>query len=255
MKNLSIIILISIFVFNSCEKKGEKSPSVIESIKNATSLGEDEVYKYEYTYKMQLSEEQGLQPAGNAVMFVNKDAVRSEVDFQFGGMGQGKMIMLGLKEDTDKTYLLNEKKKSYSVFNTVLSDKAQETIKALNDATKENLSVIGNENINGYDCTHLRVTSTVDLPYDLPGMDTTTTTDYWMSKKVPGYMMLSALIASRPEMLNTKDEKIYEYGLLVKMEVKEGNIVNMIMELSDAGPSDISADKFKIPSDYSEQKK
>jgi hypothetical protein len=80
---------------------------------------------------------------------------RSEMNMNMSGApaGIGDMVMLTLKNSPNTVYLLNEKEKSYSEFNSSGED---EDMKDYPQSEYE-VTLVGKEKVNNYNCTHVRV--------------------------------------------------------------------------------------------------
>ncbi|MGI8951767.1 MAG: DUF4412 domain-containing protein [Chitinophagaceae bacterium] len=138
-------------------------------------------------------------------------------------------------DDDSKTYSLN-------VIDTSLINSKSESYQ---------VTKIGNETVQGYNCVHAKVISTTGK-----GMfHSTSTMDIWTSTDVPGYAFIKKTMTYqnvKPQMMQALDQAGCG-GFLVKMSSDDkGNSVDMV--LTTAENKSFPASLFKIPAGYTESK-
>ena len=94
-----------------------------------------------------------------------------------GGMGRmpgmpdmGNMIMLLLRDQPDKTFMLDEKNKTYS---EILKNQGKKDLEE-----EYEITVIGQEKVNGYNTTHIKAVSKGSSKAEM---------EWWVSKEVAGH--------------------------------------------------------------------
>ena len=155
-----------------------------------------------------------------------------------GFSGMGNLVMLLLNEQPDKTFMLNEKEKTYFEMPKRRGREEQE-----NQEEDFDITIIGKEKINGYNCTHIRARSKSGGPK--------AEMEWWISQEVPGYQEMKNF---RTRQFNTKSmykalkEKGVE-GFPVKiLTTNPGRGRNMAMELElvKAEVMDIPESRFSL---------
>lgn len=102
---------------------------------------------------------------------------RSEINSNVAGM-QINMVMLTLKSEADKVYMLDEKAKTYSEISTATAKDYKDA--PLSDYT---VTVLGKEKVNGYNCTHVRIHKKGE----------THASEMWTTKEIADYAVLSQI--------------------------------------------------------------
>ena len=107
---------------------------------------------------------------------------------------------------------------------------------------------VGNETINGYSCIHSKLTITNNI-----GKANPITEEIWTSSDIPGYANLKKLMTMQqvtPKMIQALDQAGCG-GFFVKMTMQSPQI-SMTMVLIAAGPQNLPASLFEIPSGYTQ---
>lgn len=253
MKNNFIVALALLFLcsFVSCSNSSnsEGHTESQEASNTERSSGEDVTLVYQVQYKG----EEGLTSAGSIKIYFSDGAVRSEMDMHIMGQSM-KMTMLGNASTPNETLILNDEKKTYSKMNIPgMAD--NEMVKKMQDMQKDSLIVVGEEQINGYACTQVNIVTSTEIPSalgDIIGDDGKTTTQYWLTKDIPGYERYQRLLESSPELFSGSTADIYRYGIPVKQVTLESGEITMIMAIESLEQQDIPDSKFEIPDDYKE---
>jgi hypothetical protein len=110
---------------------------------------------------------------------------------------------------------------------------------------------IGNETIDGYNCAHAKLTSN----YGKGITKHSTTMDIWTSADVPGYTMLKNWMSTQnvtPKMMQALDQAGCG-GFMVKM-ANQTKDLNYSMDLIKAEKNSFPASMFSIPPGYTESK-
>lgn len=249
LTNYCLLLMCGLLIISSCKEKQSDNASQTINVSESVAAPKGEAVSYTYIYKMK-SPKDALQPAGKAVIKVTKEAVRSEVELNIPGIAHRKMVMLGFMKEPNITYKLNDKQQTYSVIDAQKIEEDTKLLSSLDKMTEEKVNLLGQENINGYPCTHVQIETSINMPYKLPGVATAMVTDYWLSKEVPGYEYFAQMLKARPQILNTPESKAYEYGIPIKIVIKEGSTINMLMELKEAASITPEKTLFEIPAGY-----
>lgn len=222
--------------------------SVADSVKATKSFmsakGGSGVY-YQYITTM-TSKQRGTNYDTTNIYFTNGGEGRSEMNLP-GMMGvKGGSAMITLAHADQRQYSLtldaNEKTYSLNVIDT-----------ALLGGLKNNYQVtkVGTENIQGYNCTHAKVVSNMGS-----GMfKSSSTTDIWTSTDIPGYAMIKDKMTVQkmtPGMMRALAQAGCA-GFFVKM-VAQGKDYSMTMTLVKAQQKSFPAAMFQVPAGYTETK-
>jgi len=172
-------------------------------------------------------------------MFIAKEGVRMETKSNIKNMPAGlQIVIVSPSETPNLVYILNESNKSYTVIDNdeMKKEIGKESHSDLYaDAKIENL---GKETVNGYSCTHVRVTRGENV------------TDMWVSKDVLDYATYARMQSSRdkdmPEFAKRLKAAGYD-GFPVKMVQTPSNITT---ELVQVDKQSLDASLFKIPAGY-----
>ena len=249
-------ILLSVF-FLSCKDAKKKETNNTENPAQETSSSSSKSQKgdtYLLTFEFKTNLEGTLKPAGHMKWYVSEKAFRSEMEMKVMGQ-EMKMQVLGFPDKPNESILLNDADKTYSIIN---SDELEENL-GMGDFSKyqkETIEIVGEEKMSGYASTHVRVTTQIDMPgmSGVLGDEASTVSNYWMSKKVPGYSIIEKIMKKNPKILgaNKGTEAIYKHGIPVKQIDSEKDVESMVVELISAEKTKISKEKFEIPKGYTE---
>lgn len=211
-------------------------------------------YHYSYSFKMSQPGSDELDSPGLSEMFLSEQAVRSESNFEV--MGQKvNMTMLIKANEPKKVIMLKDENKSYSIINSDDLKMGGAITEKIDKMYNDSISVLGTEKMNGYDCTHIKIVTTVNAPESVKKMvgHDSSVQEYWVSEEVPGSSMFNSWIKSQPKIMRSTNSKVYEYGIPVKMISKDGDAVNMVMELEEAKGINQDKSLFEIPSGYTKK--
>ncbi len=167
---------------------------------------------------------------------------RSEMGINIPGALSSRFINLGRATNARYSLMLYPETKTYAlnIIDTSLINSNNETY----EVTK-----LGNETIQGYNCTHVKLKSTMGR-----GMfKSSSTMELWTSESVPGYSFIKKVMTNQniqPQMLQAL-EKNNCGGYIVKM-VSGDKDYSMEMQLIKAEPKTLPASLFKIPAGYKE---
>lgn len=244
---LFFFIALLINLGSSCKSdKGDKKNNTKEN-----KTAQADTYHYVYSFEMKQPGSNELVSSGSSEMYLSEKAIRSETKLEV--MGQNtEMVMIVKADSPKKMIMLNSKAKTYSIINPDDLKMGGEMVEKMNEMSNDSLTVLGKEKMNGYECTHLQIVTTVDVPESIKKMigQESSVQEYWVSKDLPGSSMFDSWAESQPKMMRAMDSKIYQYGIPVKMVSKEGDEINMVMELKEAKGQNQDESFFKIPSGY-----
>ncbi|HEY5367623.1 MAG TPA: DUF4412 domain-containing protein [Hanamia sp.] len=209
-----------------------------------TAKGGSGVY-YEYAIES-TTKEHGTVKSTSKMYLNNNGEGRSEMNLaaMMGAKNGSALIVIGRMQQPHYSIIVDDANKEYSlnVIDTAL-------INSVNQKYK--VTKLGNETVNGYNCTHAKLVSTTGS-----GMfKSTTTEDIWTSTDVPGYDMVKKASLQQnitPGMMKALNDAGCG-GFFVKMTSSDKQY-SMTMQLAKAEKQSFPASLFKIPSGYSESK-
>lgn len=141
-------------------------------------------------YYVEMKISSGGQTVADMKLYAQDENTRTEMNTDLGGMGKMNIVMLTLKSAPKKMYMLDTKAKTYSEMDESDTDQYG---KAPKDGYE--VTVLGKEKVNGYNCTHIKVKiKDVDAPMEM-----------WTTTELSDYKSLS-LIRSK----YTGNESLYK---------------------------------------------
>jgi hypothetical protein len=167
---------------------------------------------------------------------------RSEMRINMPGALSNKMINIGRAGQPKYSVMLYPDSKTYSlsIIDTSLINSGRETYQ---------VTKIGNETIQGYNCIHSKIISATNTRF----FKSATTFDVWTSTDVPGYALIQKMI--RVENIQPKMMQALEQagcgGFFVKINTTAKDY-SMSMLLIKAEKKTFPASLFVIPGGYSE---
>jgi hypothetical protein len=167
---------------------------------------------------------------------------RMEMRMTIPGAMSNQFINIGRAGNPKYSVMLYPETKTYAlnIIDTSLINSNNETY----EVTK-----LGNETIQGYNCTHVKLKSTFGK-----GMfKSSSTMDLWTSENVPGYSFIKKIMVNqniKPQMLQAL-EKNNCGGYIIKMASSDKDF-SMEMQLVKAETKSFPASLFKIPNGYAE---
>ncbi len=220
----------------------EDSVAAIKTYKTAN--GGSGIY-YEYTIESH-TKENGTVNSTSKMYLANDGEGRSEMNLagMMGAKNSSALIVIGRMQQPHYSVIVDDATKQYSlnVIDTALINSVNQNFKA----TK-----VSNETVNGYNCTHAKLTSTVGSGL----FKSTSTEDIWTSVDVPGYEMVKKATLQQnitPGMMKALNDAGCG-GFFVKMTSSDKHY-SMTMQLAKAEKQSFPASMFKIPNDYTESK-
>ena len=219
-------------------------------ISSADSLAAFRMYKsakggngvyYEQTTTM-TTKKTGTNKSVSRMYFTQSGEGRSEMNLaaMMGAKNSEAIVGLSRLSNPRCGVLLDDKEKKYSlnVIDTSLIN---------SDRSQYKVTKIGNEVVDGYNCTHAKMTTTSGKGL----FASSTTMDIWTSPAVPGYKDLRRMMASQNmtlKMMQALDDAGCG-GQIVKMQ-SSGKDYSMTMELTKAEKKTFPASLFMIPPGY-----
>ncbi len=172
-------------------------------------------------------------------LFIAKEGVRTESTSHMKNMPSDiKMVIISPSDTPNLVYLINTAQKSWSVINTDAMKKdmaATEKSDSYNNAKIENL---GKEPVNGYNCTHVRITHGESVM------------EMWVSKEILDYFtyarMQSASGSNMPELARRMKAAGLD-GFPVKIWHRQANIITELTKVEKHG---LDASLFKVPAGF-----
>jgi hypothetical protein len=167
---------------------------------------------------------------------------RSEMRINIPGAMSNQFINIGRATNPKYSVMLYPETKTYAlnIIDTALINSNNETY----EVTK-----LGNETIQGYNCTHVKLKSTFGKGI----FKSSSIMDLWTSENVPGYSFIKKIMVSqniKPQMLQAL-EKNNCGGYIVKM-ASSGKGYSIVMELIKTQTKSFPASLFVIPNGYAQ---
>lgn len=224
---------------------GVSAADSISAIKTyTTSKGGSGIY-YEYAIESN-TKEHGTVKSTSKMYLTNNGEGRSEMNLAaLMGVSNGTpLIVIGRMQQSHYSIIVNDEIKEYSlnVIDTALINGVHQ---------KYQVTKLGNETVNGYNCSHAKLVSTTGS-----GMfKSATTEDIWTSVDVPGYDMVKKATLQQnitPGMMKALTDAGCG-GFFVKMQSSDKHY-SMTMQLAKAEKQSFPASLFKIPNGYTESK-
>jgi len=215
------------------------SAAAIETFK--TAKGGSGIY-YETTTTV--TTKNGTNKTVSRSYFAASGEGRAEMNLaaMMGAKNSDALTMLSRISNRRYGILLDPKQKKYSlnIIDTSLTN---------NDRATYKVTKIGNETVDGYNCTHAKIVTTSGK-----GMFASSSTmDVWTSPAVPGYSDLKSMMTTQnvtSKMLDALDEAGCD-GYFVKMTSK-GKDYAISMELTTVQKKTMPSSLFVIPAGYTQ---
>jgi len=196
---------------------------------------------YEYAIESN-TKRSGPAKTTSKMYFSNAGEGRSEMNIaaMMGAKNAHPMIIIGRVAQKTYSVSLDDGSKQYSlnVIDTGLINSGISTYK---------VTKIGQENVAGYDCIHVKLEATTGSGI----FKSTSTTQLWTSTGVPGYSSLKRMMTQNitPAMTKALDDAGCG-GFVVKMSSGDGKDYSMSMTLAKAEKQTFPSSLFTIPSGY-----
>ncbi|MEO8111559.1 MAG: DUF4412 domain-containing protein [Ginsengibacter sp.] len=198
---------------------------------------------YEYTV-VSTTREHGTIQSTSKLYFTNNGEGRSEMNLaaMMGAKNGTPLIVIGKIIQPHYSVVIDNENKEYSlnIIDTSLTNMVHQ---------KCQVTKIGNETVNGFNCIHAKLVSTTGS-----GMfKSTSTEDIWTSADVPGYATFKKATIQQnitPAMTKALNDAGCG-GFFVKMTSVDKHY-SMTMQLTKAEKETFPASLFKIPSGYKE---
>ncbi|HVZ96196.1 MAG TPA: DUF4412 domain-containing protein [Chitinophagaceae bacterium] len=200
---------------------------------------------YEYTIESN-TKERGVVKSTTKMYLTNSGEGRSEMNMaaMMGVKNGNDLIVIGKMNQPHYSVMLDDENKMYSlnVIDTALINSS---------ISKDEVTKIGNETVDGYNCTHAKLVTTTGA-----GMfKSSSTMDVWTSVDVPGYDLLKQATLQQnvtPAMMKALNDAGCG-GFFVKMASNDKGY-SFTMQLTKAEKQSFPSSLFKIPSGYTESK-
>ncbi|MEP6684193.1 MAG: DUF4412 domain-containing protein [Parafilimonas sp.] len=225
---------------------GVSAADSADAIKNyMTANGGSGIY-YEYAIETN-TKQNGAAKSTSKMYLTSNGEGRSEMNLAaiMGAKNGSPLVVIGRMNQPHYSVILDDENKAYSlnVIDTSLINMVHE---------KYQVTKLGNETVNGYNCIHAKLISTTGS-----GMfKSSSTEDIWTSVDVPGYALLKKATLQQnvtPGMMKALDDAGCG-GFFVKMTAGDGKDYSMTMQLTKADKQSFSSSMFKIPAGYTESK-
>ena len=231
-----LVLLIGLLTLGACSNKKNETGSSSKISETGTSLLPS-ILPFEGTLTMQTT----IPEAGSTEtrLFIAKQGVRTESTSHMKNMPSDiQMVIISPSETPNLVYLINTSQKSYSVIDTDAMKKeiaGAEKSDSYNNAKIENL---GKEQVNGYNCTHVRITHGESVM------------EMWVSKDILDYFTYARLQSANDKNMPELAKRMKAAGLdgfPVKIWHKEANITTELTKVDKQG---LDASLFKVPAGY-----
>jgi hypothetical protein len=225
---------------------GVSKADSVAAIKSFTSAkgGSGFYYQMVTTITNTSAKHKGTNNDTTTTIFTSGGEARSEMNIAalMGVKGSAALLTLQRVNQPHYSLTLDAADKTYSlnVIDTSLINSGVE---------KYQVTKVGNETLQGYNCTHARLVSTVGSG----AFKSSTAMDIWMSTEVPGYAFLQKAMTTQnitPKMMRDLHNAGCD-GYFVKM-TSQGKDYSMNMILIKAQQKNFPASMFVIPPGYKE---
>lgn len=224
---------------------GVSSADSASAIKSFTSASGGTGFYYE-TVTTTVSKQMGTNKDTSSSYFTATGEGRKETNLagMMGVKGGNTLVVLSHANQSRYSIIVDATNKTYSL--NVIDT-------SLINSNGENYQVtkIGNETVQGFNCVHSRLTSGSGS-----GMfRSSSTMDVWTSSNVPGYALLKKAMTMRnvtPKMMQAL-KRAGCAGYFVKIST-QGKDFSMNMELIKAEQKNLPSSLFRIPAGYTESK-
>jgi hypothetical protein len=195
-----------------------------------------------YQYQIQSTSKGKTAGDTMSVWFTAGGSGRSEMRIPMPGAVTGKICHINRVTEPQYSVILNADNKTYSlmVIDTSLINAATENYQ---------VTVVGNETVQGYSCVHSRIKSIMGSGL----FKSTSTVDVWTSTSIPGYDLYKRLCTTaniRIKMLQAM-ESAGAGGAVIK-ETAGDKDYTMTMLLTKAEEKSFPDALFQIPAGYSQ---
>ena len=231
-----LVLLIGLLTLGACSNKKNETGSSSKISETGTSLLPS-ILPFEGTLTMQTT----IPEAGSTEtrLFIAKQGVRTESTSHMKNMPSDiQMVIISPSETPNLVYLINTSQKSYSVIDTDAMKKeiaGAEKSDSYNNAKIENL---GKEQVNGYNCTHVRITHGESVM------------EMWVSKEILDYFTYARMQSANDKNMPLLAKRMKAEGLdgfPVKIWHKQANIITELTKVEKHG---LEASLFKVPDGY-----
>ena len=172
-------------------------------------------------------------------LFIAKQGVRTESSSHMENMPSDvQMVIISPSETPNLVYLVNTAQKSYSVIDTDVMKKEVAGVEKSDGYNNAKIENLGKEQVNGYNCTHVRITHGESVM------------EMWVSKEILDYFTYA-------RMQSTNDKNMPELAKRMKAEGLDGFPVkiwhkqaNITTELTKVDKHGLEASLFKVPEGY-----
>jgi len=218
----------------------------VAAIKNFTAAKGGAGMFYQYAMTLTTKKMNGNSDT-TSLFFTGQGEGRSEMNLagMMGIKGGSSLVIISHANQPRYSLSLDANDKTYSlnVIDTALINSG--------GMTSYKATKVGNENIQGFSCTHAKITAVSGS-----GMfKSSSTYDVWTSTEVPGYALFKKMMTLQnvtPKMMQALNQAGCE-GFFVKM-VSQSKDVTMNMTLIKSQQRNFPASLFAIPAGYTESK-
>lgn len=187
---------------------------------------------YYMQYSVSGTDGKQMQMTGSMAMYLKGNNSRTEMNMNIPGMGAMKQVYLCRQSTPNIVYMINDADKSFSEVTTMTNG---------GKSTTEVVSVIGQEKIGSYNCTHVKVKQEGKI------------NDMWVSKDVTGYASMSVKNEfMKSDELNAALKAKNVEGFPVKFTSTDDGMT-MTMVLTEVVAKTIGDDLFQIPAGYTKK--
>ncbi|MEI6692870.1 MAG: DUF4412 domain-containing protein [Chlorobium sp.] len=231
-----LLVLISLLTLGACSsKKNETGSSPATSSPGASLL--PSILPFEGVLTMQTT----IPEAGSTEtkLFISKEGVRTESSSHMKNMPSDiQMIVISPSDTPNLVYLINTAQKSYSVIDIDAMKKELANVKQDDGYNNAKIDNLGKETVNGYNCSHVRITNGE------------TVMEMWVSKDILDYFTYARLQSANDKNMPELAKRMKAAGLdgfPVKIWHKEANITTELTKVDKQG---LDASLFKVPAGY-----
>ena len=232
-----LLLLIGLLTLGACGNKKNETASPLSKITEKVGNILPTIQPFEGVLTMQTT----IPEAGSTEtkLFIAKAGVRTESTSHMKNMPSDmQMVVISPSETPNLIYIINSAQKSYSIIDTDAMKKDMAGTKFAEDYNKAKIENLGKETVNGYSCTHVRITHGESVM------------DMWVSKDILDYFTYARMQSSSDKNMPELAKRMKAEGLdgfPVKIWHKQANIITELTKVEKQG---LESSLFKVPDGY-----
>jgi len=231
-----LLVLTSMLILGACSSKKNETTSPKVSEVTPGSI-QPALHPFEGVLTLQTT----IPDAGytETRLFIAKEGVRTESSSHMKNMPSDiKMVIISPSDTPNLVYLVNTAQKSWSVINTDTMKKDVAATEKTDSYTNAKIENLGREQVNGYNCSHVRVTHGESVM------------EMWVSKEILDYFTYARMQSASDKNMPVLARRMKAAGLdgfPVKIWHRQANIITELTKVEKRG---LEASLFKVPAGF-----